>query len=248
MKDHLVALVTGGASGIGLATVERFISEGYKVAVFDANKSAKEVIKNNLKSEINDVFIYEVDVTNHDSILDGFKGLAKDNLTPSVLLNSAGISPPLNPLHKYEINDWNKCVSINLNGTFMVTREFINSYIENKLSKGSIINISSTSAVLGNKGQANYAAAKAGIEAMSRSLARELGSRNINVNCVAPGFIETDMTKEISDGNEDFLASQIPLGRLGKPNEIAEVVNFLTSDQANYITGQTIHVNGCLYM
>ena len=113
---------------------------------------------------------------------------------------------------------------------------------------GRIINISSTSAVLGNKGQANCAAAKAGIEAMSRSLARELGSRNINVNCVAPGFIETDMTKEISDGNEDFLASQIPLGRLGKPNEIAEVVNFLASDKANYITGQTIHVNGGLYM
>ena len=96
MKDHLVALVTGGASGIGLATVKRFISEGYKVAVFDANKSAKEVIKNSFKSEVNDVFIYEVDVTNHDSILDGFKGLTKDNLTPSVLLNSAGISPPLN--------------------------------------------------------------------------------------------------------------------------------------------------------
>ena len=120
MKDHLVALVTGGASGIGLATVKRFISEGYKVAVFDANKSAKEVIKNSLKSKVNDVFIYEVDVTNHDSILDGFKGLTKDNLTPSVLLNSAGISPPLNQLHKYEIDDWNKCVSINLNGTFMV--------------------------------------------------------------------------------------------------------------------------------
>ena len=101
---------------------------------------------------------------------------------------------------------------------------------------------------MGNKGQANYAAAKAGIEAMSRSLARELGSRNINVNCVAPGFIETDMTKEISEGNEDMLASQIPLGRLGKPNEIAEVVYFLTSDNANYITGQTLHVNGGLYM
>ena len=113
---------------------------------------------------------------------------------------------------------------------------------------GRIINISSTSAALGNKGQANYAAAKAGIEAMSRSLARELGSRNINVNCVAPGFIETDMTKEISKGNEDFFASQIPLGRLGKSSEIAEVVYFLASDQANYITGQTLHVNGGIYM
>ena len=113
---------------------------------------------------------------------------------------------------------------------------------------GRIINISSTSAVLGNKGQANYAAAKAGIEAMSRSLARELGSRNINVNCVSPGFIETDMTKEILEGNQDLFTAQIPLGRLGKPNEIAEVVYFLTSENANYITGQTLHVNGGLYM
>jgi 3-oxoacyl-[acyl-carrier protein] reductase len=113
---------------------------------------------------------------------------------------------------------------------------------------GRIINISSTSAALGNKGQANYAAAKAGIEAMSRSLARELGARNINVNCVAPGFVETDMTKDIIEGNEDLLASQIPLGRLGKPEEIADVVNFLASEEANYITGQTIHVNGGLFM
>ena len=137
-------------------------------------------------------------------------------------------------------------IDVHLNGQYLLIKSFIKKMVKNRW--GRIINISSTSAVLGNKGQANYAAAKAGIEAMSRSLARELGSRNINVNCVAPGFIETDMTKEISEGNEDLLASQIPLGRLGKPDEIAEVVGFLASDQANYITGQTIHVNGGLYM
>ena len=127
---------------------------------------------------------------------------------------------------------------------------FICKFLGERLKKntGSIVNITDIYAESGLAKYATYAAAKAGIEAMSRSLARELGSRNINVNCVAPGFIETDMTKEISDGNEDFLASQIPLGRLGKPNEIAEVVNFLASDQANYITGQTIHVNGGMYM
>ena len=143
-------------------------------------------------------------------------------------------------------DEWDNVIDVHLNGQYLLIKSFIKKMVKNRW--GRIINISSTSAVLGNKGQANYAAAKAGIEAMSRSLARELGSRNINVNCVAPGFIETDMTKEISEGNEDFLASQIPLGRLGKPNEIAEVVNFLASDQANYITGQTIHVNGGLYM
>ena len=143
-------------------------------------------------------------------------------------------------------DEWDNVIDVHLNGQYLLIKSFIKKMVKNRW--GRIINISSTSAVLGNKGQANYAAAKAGIEAMSRSLARELGSRNINVNCVAPGFIETDMTKEISDGNEDFLASQIPLGRLGKPNEIAEVVSFLASEQANYITGQTIHVLSLIHI
>jgi len=143
-------------------------------------------------------------------------------------------------------DEWDDVINVHLNGQYLLIKSFIKKMVKNKW--GRIINISSTSAALGNKGQANYAAAKAGIEAMSRSLARELGARNINVNCVAPGFIETDMTKDIIDGNEDLLASQIPLGRLGKPEEIADVVNFLASEEANYITGQTIHVNGGLFM
>ena len=143
-------------------------------------------------------------------------------------------------------DEWDDVINVHLNGQYLLIKSFIKKMVKNKW--GRIINISSTSAALGNKGQANYAAAKAGIEAMSRSLARELGARNINVNCVAPGFVETDMTKDIIDGNEDLLASQIPLGRLGKPEEIADVVNFLASEEANYITGQTIHVNGGLFM
>ena len=159
--------------------------------------------------------------------------------------NNAGITRD-NIMLRMQEDEWDNVIDVHLNGQYLLIKSFIKKMVKNRW--GRIINISSTSAVLGNKGQANYAAAKAGIEAMSRSLARELGSRNINVNCVAPGFIETDMTKEISEGNEDLLASQIPLGRLGKPDEIAEVVGFLASDQANYITGQTIHVNGGLYM
>jgi 3-oxoacyl-[acyl-carrier protein] reductase len=143
-------------------------------------------------------------------------------------------------------DEWDDVINVHLNGQYLLIKSFIKKMVKNKW--GRIINISSTSAALGNKGQANYAAAKAGIEAMSRSLARELGARNINVNCVAPGFVETDMTKDIIEGNEDLLASQIPLGRLGKPEEIADVVNFLASEEANYITGQTIHVNGGLFM
>jgi 3-oxoacyl-[acyl-carrier protein] reductase len=171
--------------------------------------------------------------------------LDSKEIHPDILINNAGITRD-NIMLRMQEDEWDNVIDVHLNGQYLLIKSFIKRMVKNRW--GRIINISSTSAALGNKGQANYAAAKAGIEAMSRSLARELGSRNINVNCVAPGFIETDMTKEISEGNEDFLASQIPLGRLGKPNEIAEVVNFLASDQANYITGQTLHVNGGLYM
>lgn len=246
MKDHLVALVTGGASGIGLATVKRFISEGYKVAVFDANKSAKEVIKNSFKSEVNDVFIYEVDVTNHDSILDGFKGLAKDNLTPSVLLNSAGISPPLNPLHKYEIDDWNKCVSINLNGTFMVTREFINSYIENKLSKGSIINISSIMGSRASAAQAVYSATKHGVVGLAKSVAQDYAHLNLRANAIGPGVIETPMTNDVlvDENVKNHLLTRIPLKRVAQASEVASLVYFLATDESSYITGTYIPIDG----
>ena len=171
--------------------------------------------------------------------------LDKKEIYPDILINNAGITRD-NIMLRMQEDEWDDVINIHLNGQYLLIKSFLKKMVKNRW--GRIINISSTSAALGNKGQANYAAAKAGIEAMSRSLARELGSRNINVNCVAPGFIETDMTKEISKGNEDFFASQIPLGRLGKSNEIAEVVYFLASDQANYITGQTLHVNGGLYM
>ena len=193
-----------------------------------------------LESFNNDYFIVGTGTSESSikSILDHIKSL-------DILINNAGITRD-NIVLRMQEDEWDNVIDVHLNGQYLLIKSFIKKMVKNRW--GRIINISSTSAVLGNKGQANYAAAKAGIEAMSRSLARELGSRNINVNCVAPGFIETDMTKEISEGNEDLLASQIPLGRLGKPDEIAEVVGFLASDQANYITGQTIHVNGGLYM
>jgi 3-oxoacyl-[acyl-carrier protein] reductase len=188
---------------------------------------------------------FKLDLGDRTSIKELTYLLDSQEIYPDILINNAGITRD-NIMLRMKEDEWDNVIDVHLNGQYLLIKSFIKKMVKKRW--GRIINISSTSAVLGNKGQANYAAAKAGIEAMSRSLARELGSRNINVNCVAPGFIETDMTKEISEGNEDFLSSQIPLGRLGKPNEIAEVVNFLASEQANYITGQTIHVNGGLYM
>ena len=237
-------LITGASRGIGKAILESFNNDYFIIGTGTSESSVQSILEN-----INSMNIegdsFKLDLNDRNSIKDLTSLLDSKEIHPDILINNAGITRD-NIMLRMQEDEWDNVINVHLNGQYLLIKSFIKKMVKNRW--GRIINISSTSAVLGNKGQANYAAAKAGIEAMSRSLARELGSRNINVNCVAPGFIETDMTKEISEGNTDFLTSQIPLGRLGKPNEIAEVVNFLVSDQANYITGQTIHVNGGLYM
>ena len=237
-------LITGASRGIGKAILESFNKEYFLVGTGTSDSSVESILKN-IKSLGLEGTAFKLDLGNRDSIKELTSSLEEKKIYPDILINNAGITRD-NIMLRMQEDEWDNVIDVHLNGQYLLIKSFLKKMVKNKW--GRIINISSTSAVLGNKGQANYAAAKAGIEAMSRSLARELGSRNINVNCVAPGFIETDMTKEISEGNEDLLASQIPLGRLGKPNEIAEVVNFLASEQANYITGQTLHVNGGLYM
>jgi 3-oxoacyl-[acyl-carrier protein] reductase len=143
-------------------------------------------------------------------------------------------------------SEWNDVINLNLNSTFYLTKFFLKYMIKNRY--GRIINISSVVGSSGNLGQANYAASKSGIEGMSRSMALEVASRNITINCVAPGFIETEMTKNILSKNEEILKKNIPMGRVGLPDEVASLVSFLASDAAGYITGQTIHINGGLYI
>tara|TARA_Y100000591_G_C21717968_1_gene637164 strand:- start:305 stop:1036 length:732 start_codon:yes stop_codon:yes gene_type:complete len=237
-------LITGASRGIGKAILESFNNDYFIVGTGTSESSVKSILEN-IKSLNLDGDSFKLDLGDRTSIKELTSLLESNKIFPDILINNAGITRD-NIMLRMQEDEWDNVIDVHLNGQYLLIKSFIKKMVKNRW--GRIINISSTSAVLGNKGQANYAAAKAGIEAMSRSLARELGSRNINVNCVAPGFIETDMTKEISQGNEEFLASQIPLGRLGKPNEIAEVVNFLASEKANYITGQTLHVNGGLYM
>ena len=237
-------LITGASRGIGKAILESFNDDYFIVGTGTSESSIKSIL-DNIKSLDFNGDAFKLDLGDRCSIKELTTTLETKEIYPDILINNAGITRD-NIMLRMQEDEWDNVIDVHLNGQYLLIKSFIKKMVKNRW--GRIINISSTSAVLGNKGQANYAAAKAGIEAMSRSLARELGSRNINVNCVAPGFIETDMTKEISEGNEDLLASQIPLGRLGKPDEIAEVVGFLASDQANYITGQTIHVNGGLYM
>jgi len=237
-------LITGASRGIGKAILQSFSNNYFIVGTGTSEKSVQSILENinSLNLEGNS---FKLDLGDRTSIKELTYLLDSQEIYPDILINNAGITRD-NIMLRMKEEEWDNVIDVHLNGQYLLIKSFIKKMVKNRW--GRIINISSTSAVLGNKGQANYAAAKAGIEAMSRSLARELGPRNINVNCVAPGFIETDMTKEISEGNEDFLSSQIPLGRLGSPNEIAEVVSFLASEQANYITGQTIHVNGGLYM
>ena len=237
-------LITGATRGIGKAILEAFNND-YLIIGTGTSEESLSSIKENLKSLKIEGKAFKLDLNDRQSIKALSLSLDKEEIYPDILINNAGITRD-NIMLRMQEDEWDDVINIHLNGQYLLIKSFLKKMVKNRW--GRIINISSTSAALGNKGQANYAAAKAGIEAMSRSLARELGSRNINVNCVAPGFIETDMTKEISKGNEDFFASQIPLGRLGKSSEIAEVVYFLASDQANYITGQTLHVNGGLYM
>ena len=237
-------LITGATRGIGKAILEAF-NDDYLIIGTGTSEESLSSITENLKLLKIEGKAFKLDLNDRQSIKDLSVSLNKKEIYPDILINNAGITRD-NIMLRMQEDEWDDVINIHLNGQYLLIKSFLKKMVKNRW--GRIINISSTSAALGNKGQANYAAAKAGIEAMSRSLARELGSRNINVNCVAPGFIETDMTKEISKGNEDFFASQIPLGRLGKSSEIAEVVYFLASDQANYITGQTLHVNGGLYM
>ena len=237
-------LITGASRGIGRAILQSFSNDYFIVGTGTSDKSVQSILEN-INSLNLEGSSFKLDLGDRTSIKELTSLLDSKEIYPDILINNAGITRD-NIMLRMKEDEWDNVIDVHLNGQYLLIKSFIKKMVKNRW--GRIINISSTSAVLGNKGQANYAAAKAGIEAMSRSLARELGSRNINVNCVAPGFIETDMTKEISEGNEDFLSSQIPLGRLGKPNEIAEVVSFLASEQANYITGQTIHVNGGLYM
>jgi 3-oxoacyl-[acyl-carrier protein] reductase len=164
---------------------------------------------------------------------------------PLILINNAGITQD-NILMRMKDDEWNNVIDTNLNALFRLTKACVRGMT--KARWGRVVNVTSVVGSMGNPGQSNYAATKAGAEGMARSLAKELGSRSITVNCVAPGFIDTDMTKALDEAQRHALATQIPLSRLGEPSDIAAVVAFLVSDAAQYITGETIHVNGGLYM
>lgn len=246
MEDRKVVLITGGTRGIGKSVAERFAKEGYNLVLnYVSENTDIESIKNNFKEYGNEVLILKADVSKFDEC----ENLVKETIAKfgkiDVLVNNAGITKDgLIAMMKEEAFD--RVIDINLKGTFNMTRNVVPYMMKKRC--GNIVNISSVVGVAGNAGQSNYAASKAGIIGFTKSLAKELSARNIRVNAVAPGFIDTDMTSVLTDKVKENIYAQIPLKRMGDAKEVANVVYFLSNDESSYITGQVINVDGGMVM
>ena len=244
MSDK-VALVTGASRGIGKAIALQLGQQGMVVIGTATSAAGAENISAYLAEAGVTGKGMALNVTEKDAVVETIKAITDEYGAPTVLVNNAGITKD-NVLMRMKEDEWDDVIATNLSALYHLSKACMRGMT--KARWGRIINISSVVGAMGNMGQANYAATKAGMEGFSKSLARELGSRSITVNCVAPGFIDTDMTKALPEANKELMLSQIPLARLGSPDEIAAVVAFLADDAAAYITGETIHVNGGMYM
>lgn len=239
------ALVTGGGRGIGSAIAENLAKEGVNIIITDINESSAATTLENIKKHgVKGVF-YHMNVADSNSVSDCVKKIQDDGLTVDILVNNAGVTRD-NLLIRMKEEDWDMVLNVNLKGAFNCTK-FI-APLMMKSRWGRIINITSIVGVMGNKGQANYSASKAGMIGFTKSCAQELASRNITANAIAPGFIVSDMTNALSEDIQKDFMSKIPLARFGTVEEIANVVNFLASEKAAYITGQVIGVNGGMLM
>ena len=233
------ALVTGASRGIGKAIALELKHNGFNVlGTATSDSGAKDLSDMGIKG-------YVLDLNLQASIEDFWSQIEKENHSITVLVNNAGITRD-NIVLRMSDDEWSDIMNVHLNGTFQLSKRALKMMLKNKW--GRLINISSASASIGNRGQSNYAAAKAGVEAFTKSLAKEVGKRDITINAVAPGFILTDMTEQNDAVNSEDLINEIPLGRFGKPEEIAHLTSFLCSEEASYITGQVLHINGGLYM
>ena len=240
-----IALVTGAAQGIGAAIALELGRQGATVVGTDINEKNAERINSNLSAAGIAGRGIIMDVRDPAQIEAGIEMIEKEYGPIYVLVNNAGITRD-NLTMRMKDEEWDAVIDTNLKSVFRLSRAVMRGMM--KARDGRIINISSVVGYAGNAGQANYCASKAGVAGMSRALARELGSRNITVNCVAPGFIDTDMTKVLEEKQRAALAANVPLGRLGQPEDVAAAVVFLASPGAAYISGTTIHVNGGMYM
>jgi len=246
MNDSMtVALVTGASRGIGQAIALNLGNRGFTVVGTATSESGAANISAYLAEHSIMGEGVCLDVSSDESVAALMENISVKYALPTVLVNNAGITKD-NLLMRMKVDEWSDVIDTNLSSMYRLCKACVKGMT--KARWGRIINISSVVGSSGNAGQTNYAASKAGIEGFSRALAMEIGSRGITVNAVAPGFIETDMTKDLPQTQAEALLSSIPLGRLGQPEEIAAMVGFLSSDSGAYITGETLHVNGGMYM
>ena len=240
IMDKKIAFITGISRGIGLEIAKSFVNDDY--FVIGTSRSSFR-INEELNSE--NCMHLLMDVTDREQISSCFDELKKINKIPNVLINNAGITKDQLFLRMKE-DDWDDVINANLTSVFNITKLFIKSMVKDRYGK--IINISSVAGLMGNPGQVNYSASKAGLGGFTRALAKEVAARNITVNCIAPGFIETDMTDHFQDEELENILNQIPANKMGNPQQIADLALFLASSKGDYITGQTISVDGGLYM
>ena len=237
MKKRNV-FISGASRGIGKSMAKHFAKSNFNVI---------GTSRNNFKfdDDLENLLPLKLDVTSRNDVKNCFDELKSKNLLPDILINNAGITADQLFLRMSD-DDWDDVINTNLTGTFNLTKIFLKNMIKNKF--GRIINISSISGLMGNPGQVNYSSSKAALNGFTKSLAKEVGSRNITVNCVAPGFIDTDMTSYIGENERNEILKKIPLNKFGSPEDISKLVMFLMSDEASYITGQTISIDGGLLM
>ncbi|HCW90406.1 MAG TPA: 3-oxoacyl-ACP reductase [Marinobacter sp.] len=240
-----VALVTGATRGIGQAIARKLAEDGATVVGTATSEDGAARISAALKEAGNNGFGLVMDVSDPDSVEQGLKRITAEAGAPAILVNNAGITRD-NLLMRLKEDDWSAVIETNLSSVYRTSKAVMRGMA--KARWGRVISISSVVASMGNAGQGNYCAAKAGIEGFTRSLASEMSNRGITANCVAPGFIDTDMTRALGEDQREAMLANIPAGRLGAPEEVAAVVAFLASDAAGYVTGETIHVNGGMYM
>ena len=241
LKDKNI-IVTGASGGIGNSIVEKLNQNDANILATGTRIEKLE----ELKKKFNNIKILKFDISQHDKIEEFIENATKElGGSLDCIVNNAGITKD-NLTIRMSLEEWSKVININLTSTFLMCKYSIKKMLKNK--SGKIINITSVVGHTGNVGQANYTASKAGIVAMSKSLAIEYAKKNINVNCISPGFISTAMTDQIDEKFKETIIAKIPSNRLGKPEDIANAVNFLSSDQSDYINGETLHVNGGMYL
>jgi len=240
--ENKKVLLTGASGGIGKALSEKFINNGAKLIFTSSNNDKLDKLKN-LYGDVHSYYL--LDLSKTENLIDNVKNIRENNKDIDIIINNAGITKD-NLLLRMSVEQWQEVIDTNLSSSFYIIKTILPDMVKNR--KGKILGITSVVALTGNPGQSNYTASKGGMIAMYKSLAIEVAQRNINVNLIAPGFIESPMTNKLNDDQKKTIMDKIPMKRFGLPEDIANMAVFLTSDHSSYITGQTFHVNGGMLM